>query len=309
MTVSLVTGGAGFIGSHIVQKLVERGDQVKILDNFSTGKRENLASVINQVEIIEADLRQVDQVSQAVSGVDLVFHQAAMVSVPQSMIDPKFCFDVNVGGTLNLLQAAQKANVKQVVLASSCAVYGDSDDYPLSETGQTMSLSPYAASKKIKEVYADMFTRTSEMGVIALRYFNVYGPRQLPDSDYAAAIPIFINRLLKGEVVTIYGDGLQSRDFVFVDDVVRANLLASEAKDAGGAVFNVCTGDEITIVDLVNVLQAIIPDTPSPKFDPPRDGDIYRSLGDPGLIGEKLSFEAKTNLSDGLRQTVDWMCQ
>ena len=309
MTVSLVTGGAGFIGSHIVQKLVERGDQVKILDNFSTGKWENLATVIDEVQVIEADLRQVDLVSQAVSGVDLVFHQAAMVSVPQSMIDPKFCFDVNVGGTLNLLQAAQKANVKQVVLASSCAVYGDSDDYPLSETGQTMSLSPYAASKKIKEVYADMFTRTSEMGVIALRYFNVYGPRQLPDSDYAAAIPIFINRLLKGEVVTIYGDGLQSRDFVFVDDVVRANLLASEAKDAGGAVFNVCTGDEITIVDLVNVLQAIIPDTPSPKFDPPRDGDIYRSLGDPGLIGEKLSFEAKTNLSDGLRQTVDWMCQ
>jgi len=307
MTASLVTGGAGFIGSHIVQKLVERGDQVKILDNFSTGKWENLASVIDEVDVIEADLREVDRVSQAVQGVDLVFHQAAMVSVPLSMKDPTFCFDVNVQGTLSLLQESQKANVKQVVMASSCAVYGDSDDYPLSETGQTMSLSPYAASKKINEVYADLFTRTSSMGVIALRYFNVYGPRQAPDSEYAAAIPIFINRLLKGEAVTIYGDGLQSRDFVFVDDVVRANLLASEAADAEGAVFNVCTGDEITIVDLVNVLQAILPNTPSPKFDPPRDGDIYRSLGDPGQIGEKLGFEAKTNLSDGLRQTVEWM--
>ncbi|MBC8507189.1 MAG: NAD-dependent epimerase/dehydratase family protein [Anaerolineales bacterium] len=309
MTVSLVTGGAGFIGSHIVHQLVERGDQVKILDNFSTGKWENLVLIGDDVEIIEGDLREAQQVVHAVKGVDLVFHQAAMVSVPLSMEDPQFCFDVNVKGTLNLLQAAQIANVKQVVMASSCAVYGDSDDYPLAETGETMSLSPYAASKKINEIYADMYTRTSSMGVSALRYFNVYGPRQAPDSDYAAAIPIFINRLLKGEAVTIYGDGLQSRDFVFVDDVVRANLLASEATDASGAVFNVCTGDEITIVDLMNVLQTILPNTPSPNFDPPREGDIYRSLGDPGLIGEKLGFEAKTNLSDGLRQTIKWMRQ
>ena len=309
MTVSLVTGGAGFIGSHIVQKLVERGDQVRVLDNFSTGKWENLALVQDDVDIFEGDLREVQQVTQAIKGVDLIFHQAAMVSVPLSMEDPQFCFDVNVQGTLNLMQEAQNSNVRQVVMASSCAVYGDSDDYPLAETGETMSLSPYAASKKINEVYADMFTRISSMGVTALRYFNIYGPRQAPDSDYAAAVPIFIKRLLKGEAVTIYGDGLQSRDFVFVDDVVRANLQASLAEDSSGGVFNVCTGNEITIIDLVNALRNILSDTPEAKFAPPRFGDIYRSLGDPSLAGKYLGFEAKSHLMNGLQKTVDWMRQ
>jgi len=309
MTRSLVTGGAGFIGSHIVQRLLERGDSVVILDNFSTGKWENLEPVKDDVEIIEGDLREIHRVTQAVRDVDLIFHQAAMVSVLLSMEDPQTCFDVNVQGTLNLLDAAQKANVKQVVLASSCAVYGDSSDYPLQEIGETMSLSPYAASKRINEVYADLYTRTTKMGVTALRYFNIYGPRQAPDSDYAAAIPIFVRLLLKGEAVTIFGDGLQSRDFVFVDDVVRANFLASETPKAAGQVFNVCTGSEITIVDLVNTLRDILPGTPEAKFDPPRPGDIYRSFGDPAFAGQNLSFEAQTGLLDGLKQTVDWMRQ
>ncbi|MBM3144217.1 MAG: SDR family oxidoreductase [Chloroflexi bacterium] len=307
MTSSLVTGGAGFIGSHIVQRLVERGDRVRVLDNFSTGKWENLASMKDDIEVIEGDLRDARRVAQAVQDIDLVFHQAALVSVPLSMEDPQTCFDVNVQGTLNVLEAAAKAGAERVVLASSCAVYGDSADYPLEETGQTMSLSPYAASKRIKEIYADLFTRTTQMGVTALRYFNIYGPRQSPDSDYAAAIPIFIRLLLKGEVVTIYGDGLQSRDFVFVDDVVRANFMASESPEAVGRVFNVCTGGEITILDLVETLRKILPGAPEAIFAPPRPGDIFRSLGDPTLAGQRLGFEAQTGLLDGLKLTVDWM--
>ncbi len=309
MTVSLVTGGAGFIGSHIVQRLLERGDRVVILDNFSTGKWENLESVKDDVEIITGDLRETQRVAQAVRGVEMIFHQAAMVSVPQSMQDPQFCFDVNVQGTLNLLQAASPAGVRQVVLASSCAVYGDSADYPLRESGETMSLSPYAASKRITEVYADLYTRTTDMDVTALRYFNVYGPRQSPDSEYAAAIPIFVRQLLDGKAVKIYGDGLQSRDFVFVDDIVRANFLASESPESAGGVFNVCTGNEITIEALVHVLREIIPNTPAARLVPPRPGDIYRSLGDPSLAGQHMGFESQTDLLDGLRQTVEWMCQ
>ena len=309
MAVSLVTGGAGFIGSHIVRRLLERGDRVVILDNFSSGKWENLEPVKGDVEIIEGDLRETQRVAQAVQDVDLIFHQAAMVSVPQSMEEPQTCFDINVQGTLNLLEAAQQANVKQVVLASSCAVYGDSSDYPLQEMGETMSLSPYAASKRISEVYADLYTRTTKMGVTALRYFNIYGPRQSPDSDYAAAIPIFIRRLLKGEAVTIYGDGLQSRDFVFVDDVVRANFLAAKSAESSGRVFNICTGSEITILELVNTLRDILPDTPETQFAPPRSGDIYRSLGNPALADQYLGFDAQTDLLIGLARTVDWMRQ
>jgi len=309
MARSLVTGGAGFIGSHIVQRLLERGDHVVVLDNFSTGKWENLAHMKDDIDIIEGDLRETQRVAQAVQDVDFVFHQAAMVSVTLSMDAPQTCFDINVQGTVNLMEAARIANVRQVVLASSCAVYGDSSDYPLEETGQPMSLSPYAASKRINEIYADLYTRTTKMGVTALRYFNIYGPRQAPDSDYAAAIPIFVRRLLKGEAVTIFGDGLQSRDFVFVKDVVRANFLASETPEAAGGVFNVCTGSEITIIDLVNNLREIIPGTPEPKFDSPRPGDIYRSLGNPALIDQHLGFEARTDLLDGLKQTIDWMRQ
>jgi len=307
--VSLVTGGAGFIGSHIVQRLVERGDRVIVLDNFSTGKWENLEPLKDDVEIIEGDLRETTRISQAVQGVDQIFHQAAMVSVPQSMEDPQFCFDVNVQGTVNMLEAAAHAGVKQVVMASSCAVYGDSSDYPLSESGQTMSLSPYAASKRINEVYADLYTRTTDMGVTALRYFNIYGPRQSPDSEYAAAIPIFVRLLLDGKAVNIYGDGLQSRDFVFVDDVVRANFQASESSESAGGVFNVCTGDEITIAELVKVLREIIPNTPEAVLAEPRPGDIYRSLGNPSLAGSQIGFESHTDLLDGFRQTVEWMRQ
>ncbi len=307
MRVSLVTGGAGFIGSHIVRTLLARGDRVKVLDNFSTGQRENLSGVEKEIELIEGDLREAAEVAQAVQGVDAIFHHAALVSVPLSVEDPQTCFDINVQGTLNLLEAARHAGVSRVTLASSAAVYGESQDIPLKESGETMSYSPYAASKRVNEIYADLYTRTTDMGVTALRYFNVYGPRQSPDSHYAAAIPIFARRLLDGKAPTVYGDGLQSRDFVFVGDVVRANLLAVEAPDAPGRIFNICSGSEIAILDLIATLREILPGAPETRFASTRLGDVYRSLGDPAQAARCLGFNAETRLLDGLKRTVDWM--
>ncbi|HZD58744.1 MAG TPA: SDR family oxidoreductase [Anaerolineales bacterium] len=307
MRTSLVTGGAGFIGSHLVRGLLARGDAVRVLDNFSTGRIENLSQLDGSLEIIEADLRDDSKVAHAVRGVDYIFHQAAFVSVPQSMQEPGTCFAVNVSGTLNLLEAARKAGVKQVVLASSAAVYGESRALPLKENATLGVLSPYAASKQVNEIYAGLYTRGFGLPVVALRYFNVFGPRQSPESDYAAAIPIFIRRLLDGRAPTIFGDGEQSRDFIFVGDVVRANLLAAENPQAAGGVFNICTGQEISILDLVNTLSKIIPGAPPPKLGPPRPGDIYRSLGDPGQAAEVLEFRPEVSLSEGLTQTVEWM--
>jgi UDP-glucose 4-epimerase len=307
MDISLVTGGAGFIGSHIVRSLLARGDRVKVLDNFSTGKWENLAAIKDDVEIIDADIREPSKVARAVQDVDYIFHHAAFVSVPQSVEEPDTCFDINVQGTLNVLEAASKTSVKRVVLASSAAVYGDSTEYPIKESSAKTSLSPYAASKRVNEVYADMYTRTSEMGVSALRYFNVYGPRQSPDSDYAAAISIFARLLVDRKAATIFGDGLQSRDFIFVEDVARANLLAAASPVTSGQTINICTGKETTILDLLKVLNEIVPGTPEAQYAPPRSGDVYRSIGDPSLAKRIFDFDAQVDLMEGLQQTVDWM--
>ncbi|OQY36149.1 MAG: LPS biosynthesis protein WbpP [Anaerolineaceae bacterium 4572_5.1] len=306
MRTCLVTGGAGFIGSAITRALLERGDNVRVLDNFSTGKRENLSSIASKIELIEGDIRDTSLVAQAVRDVDYIFHQAAFVSVPLSLEDPAKCFDVNVAGTLNVLSAAQRARVKRVVLASSAAVYGDTPHMPLTEESRLTSLSPYAAAKRTTETYADLYTRALGLDVVALRYFNVYGPRQSPASDYAAAIPIFIHRLLAGETPTIYGDGYQSRDFVFVEDVARANLLAAEAENAPGQAFNICTGEEITVIDLVEALRAIVPHSPEPKFAPERPGDIYRSVGDASLAASVLGFQPQISLAEGFAKTVNW---
>jgi UDP-glucose 4-epimerase len=303
----LVTGGAGFIGSHIVRGLLERGDRVRVLDNFSTGKRENLAGL--DVEIVEADLRNASRVTSACRGIETIFHQAAFVSVPQSMREPTECFDVNVTGTASLLQAAHKYGVKRVVFASSAAVYGDSDAYPLAEETPLRPLSPYAASKRVDEIYGQLYTTSFGLEVVGLRYFNVYGPRQRPDSQYAAAVPIFIRRLLDGKPITIFGDGGQTRDLIFVGDVVRANLAAAAHPSAPGGVFNICTGQETRIIDLVEILQELFPSAPAPEFAEPRAGDIYRSIGSPQLASERLGFRAQTSLEDGLKQTVEWMRQ
>ena len=303
----LVTGGAGFIGSHIVRTLLEQGQEVKVLDNFSTGKRENIADFEKQIELIEGDLRDASKVNEAVRGVDIIFHEAAFVSVPQSMDEPQNCFDVNVTGTSMLFDAARRAGVKRAVFATSAAVYGDSTEMPLTEETPLRPLSPYAASKRVDEIYGQLYTTSFGLEVVALRYFNVYGPRQRPDSMYAAAVPIFIRRLLDGKGVTIYGDGGQTRDLINVRDVVRANLVASEHPAAPGQIFNICTGIETRIIDLVEVLQDLFPSAPAPVFAEPRAGDIYRSIGSPQKAADLIGFRAEVTLDQGLKEAVEWM--
>jgi len=307
MTVSLVTGGAGFIGSHLVTTLLNRGDSVRVLDNFSTGKRENLMDINGPLNVIEGDLRNPSIVQKAVQGADIIFHQAAEVSVPRSMIDPKSCYDINVQGTLNLLDAAVEARVQKVVMASSCAVYGDSGNFPLEENQPGRPLSPYAASKQITEVFASLYTRAYDLPVVALRYFNVYGPRQSPDSEYAAVIPIFIHRIINGLAPVVYGDGNQKRDFVFINDIVKANLIAASVPEAAGHVINICTGREYTLQDLLDALTELFPESLEPIFDEPRFGDIYRSVGSPKLAKELLGFNAQVDFVDGLAETQKWI--
>src|SRR5512134_1258472 len=260
----LVTGGAGFIGSHIVETLLKQGASVRVLDNFSTGKRENLEPLTalfdsDRFEILEGDLRDATRVEEAVRGVDVIFHEAAFVSVPQSMEEPQTCFDVNIKGTSLLFDSARQAGVRRAVVASSAAIYGNAEALPLVEETPPQPMSPYAVSKRVKEMYAELFTASYGLEAVALRYFNVYGPRQRPDSMYAAAVPIFARRLLDGKSVTVYGDGGQTRDLINVRDVVRANLIAAEHPQAAGKVFNICTGIETRLLDLLDVMYELIP--------------------------------------------------
>jgi UDP-glucose 4-epimerase len=301
----LVTGGAGFIGSHIARALLKLGADVRILDNFSSGKRENLNGL--DVEIIEADLRDASRVTEAVRGVNIIFHEAAFVSVPESMEKPQECFDVNVTGTSVLLEAARKAGVDRAVIASSAAVYGDSTAMPLVEDTPLKQLSPYATSKRINEMYAELFTNHFGLEVTALRYFNVYGPRQRPDSTYAAAVPIFIRRMLDNKPITVFGDGGQSRDLINVRDVVQANLLASRHPAAPGQIFNVCTGIETRLLDLLDILYEIFPNAPKHVHAEPRAGDIYRSIGSPSKAMDVLEFRPQVTLAEGVKEAVEVM--
>ncbi|MBI3739267.1 MAG: NAD-dependent epimerase/dehydratase family protein, partial [Chloroflexi bacterium] len=299
-------------GSHIVRALLEQGAVVRVLDNFSSGKRENLEGLSNsknggRFEVYEGDVRDAAKVAEAVREVEVIFHEAAFVSVPESMEKPQECFDVNVTGTSVLFEAARKAGVRRAVIASSAAVYGDSDELPLSEDTPLRPMSPYAVSKRVDEMYAALYTQAFRLEVAALRYFNVYGPRQRPDSMYAAAVPIFIRRLRDGKPVTIFGDGGQTRDLIFVGDVVRANLIASEHPAAAGQVFNVCTGLETRINDLVDVLYKLFPNAPKPVYAEPRAGDIYKSLGSPAKAETMIGFKPQVSLADGLKETVEWM--
>ena len=305
MPLSLVTGGAGFIGSHLVEALVARGDQVRVFDNFSTGKRDNLTSVSGQIEILEGDLRKPSDLEKALENVDQVFHQAAFVSVPESFQEPRECFEINVQGVINLLAAARKAVARRVVLASSAAVYGVQANMPLRESMPCELLSPYAASKQFNESLAALYTHGFAMETVALRYFNVYGQRQSPESVYAAVIPKFVDRLRNGKPAIVFGDGEQSRDFVHVSDVVRANLLAAEAPKAPGIAINICSGREHTLLDLLTILKEIFPDAPENEYSEVRLGDVPRSLGDPTLAAELLGFEAKMALDSGLKQSIE----
>ncbi len=301
----LITGGAGFIGSHIARALLEQGAEVRILDNFSSGKRENLKGL--DLEIMEGDLRDASRVTEAVRGVNIIFHEAAFVSVPESMEKPQECLDVNVTGTSTLFEAARKAGVSRVVIASSAAVYGDSTAMPLVEDTPLKQLSPYATSKRIDEMYAELFTNQFGLEVAALRYFNVYGPRQRPDSMYAAAVPIFIRRMLDNKPITIFGDGGQSRDLINVRDVVQANLLASQHPAAPGQIFNVCTGIETRLLDLIDILYEFFPNAPKHVHAEPRAGDIYRSIGTPKKAMDILGFKPQVSLVDGVKEAVEEM--
>lgn len=303
----LVTGGAGFIGSHLTETLVRRGDEVRVLDNFSSGSPKNLAGLEDKIELVQGDLRNLRDVQAAVSKIDLIFHQAAFVSVPQSIEDPRECYEINVNGTIELLEAARQAGVRRVMLASSAAVYGSTKKLPQSETAPTVCLSPYAASKQFNETLAKLYTLTHQVPAVALRYFNVYGSRQSPNSAYAAVIPLFIQRLKAGQAPLVFGDGQQTRDFIYISDVVHANLLAAEAEDAAGQIFNICSGAETSLLDLLAVLIPLFPGAPQAEFADPRSGDVARSMGDPSLANKALGFRTAVSLAEGLGNCVsEW---
>ncbi len=303
MPTALVTGGAGFIGSHLVQLLVDRGWSVRVLDNLSSGSLDNLAGT--GAELIEGDIRDPQTVDQAASGADFIFHLAAMISVTESMAEPVECYRANVLGSLQVLEAARRAGACRVVLSSSCAVYGNAG-HPVEETSETAPISPYAASKLAMEQAAKMTAVAFGLETVCLRYFNVYGPRQAPDSPYAAAIPTFIRIMQAGRPPVIYGDGLQTRDFVFVGDVARANLLAAEARLEPGAVFNIGSGRSITINEVVDTLRTLFPGLPDPSYLPPRPGDIRLSAGSIDRAGQALGYRPEIALPEGLAATVEW---
>jgi len=302
----LVTGGAGFIGSNICRVLVRRETKVLVLDNFSTGKEENLAKIHNQVGIIKADITDLKTVHKVVQNVDYVLHQAALPSVPRSVKDPLSSNQANVVGTLNILLAARDAGVKRVVYASSSSVYGDSPLLPKKEDLNPAPLSPYAVSKLTGEYYCQVFYYVSGLETVGLRYFNVFGPHQDPTSLYAAVIPKFIQAMLKGEAPTIYGDGEQSRDFTYVDNVVQANILALETKDAAGKILNIACGERTKISGLVSSLNKILGSKIKPSFAPPRPGDVKHSVASISLAKKVLGYQPQISIEEGLERTVEW---
>jgi nucleoside-diphosphate-sugar epimerase len=300
----LVTGGCGFIGSHLVDALLARGDEVRVLDDLSSGRPENLGASLARVELLQADLRDPATCSRACEGVARVFHQAAIPSVSRSVEQPEATFEVNVVGTHRLLLAARDAGVGRVVLASSSSVYGDVDVLPKREDQLPRPRSPYAAHKLSCEQLGRVFTLSLGLEVVALRYFNVFGPRQDPASDYAVVVPAFVARALAGKPATIHGDGGQTRDFTFVGDVAQANLLAAEAEGAAGQVFNVGTGERISILQLQERIAALTGAGRAPTFGPARAGDVRDSLADPGRAREVLGWRPEVGLDEGLKATI-----
>jgi nucleoside-diphosphate-sugar epimerase len=306
MAVYVVTGGGGFIGSHIVENLVRQRNTVKVIDNFSTGKRENVGAFKNDVEIIEADLAETKNLAQFLKGADYVIHQAAIPSVPKSILDPFKSHDANVNGTLNLLLACRDVGVKRVVYASSSSLYGDSPTLPKHESMMPNPLSPYGAQKLFAEMYCQVFTKAYGIETVSLRYFNVFGPRQDSTSQYSGVLALFIPAVLQGRRPTIYGDGLQSRDFTYVQNVVEANLLACKLPGVGGQVFNVACGDRITVNSMLHQINKIVGVDISPVYAEPRSGDIKHSQADITRAREHLGFEPKVSFEEGLRATVEW---
>ena len=304
---TLVTGGAGFIGSNLVRALLARGDEVRVLDNFSSGNRANLAGLEHEVELVEGDLRSYERVHAAVRGVEVVYHQGALPSVPRSVQDPLTTTAVNVEGTLNVLLAARDEAVRRVVNASSSSVYGNAGELPRTETQLPDPISPYAVAKLAAERFCTSFSRVYSMEVVSLRYFNVFGPRQDPLSQYAAVVPRFIRAIAAGQPVTVYGDGEQSRDFTYVDNVVAANLLAADAASVHGEIVNVATGSSATVNELADTIGRLL-DLPVEKaHEPEREADVRASWADLASARRLLGYETQVDLEEGLRRTMDFL--
>jgi nucleoside-diphosphate-sugar epimerase len=302
----LVTGGAGFIGSHICERLLASGHRVRILDNFSTGKEENLRFDAGEPELIDGDIRDVDTVREAVEGAEIVFHEAALGSVSRSVDDPVSTHDINITGTLNVLLAARDSGVRRVVYASSSSVYGDTAVLPKTEDIRPGPLSPYALSKLAAEHYCLVFHHVYGLQTVALRYFNIFGPRQDPQSDYAAVIPKFATAVIAGQSPVIYGDGRQSRDFTYVENVVEANLLASEAPEAAGKYFNVACGGRYDLLELLDGIKKIVGSNIEPLFEAARAGDVRNSQASIDAAKQYLGYNVVVDFEDGLRKTVNW---
>lgn len=307
MATYLVTGGAGFIGSNLVHELIRRGEHVRVLDNFSTGRRENLLSLDGKIDVIEGDLGEPAAVKKAVHGTDVILHHAALPSVARSIEDPIATHAANVTGTLKLLVAARASKVKRVVFASSSSVYGDSPILPTEEGMRPEPKSPYAASKLAGEGYCLAFWKAYGLETVCLRYFHVFGPRQDPSSPYAAVIPAFITTMLQGEPPTIFGDGLQSRDFTYIEDVVEASLLAARVPALAGEVLNIACGRQHTLWHLVATLNAILGTDLSPRLAPRRPADVQHSQAEVEKARALLGFRPRIDFEEGLRRTVLWI--
>jgi nucleoside-diphosphate-sugar epimerase len=307
----LVTGGAGFIGSNLTRALLAAGNRVRVLDNFLTGKRENLAGLADAhggaFELMEGDIRDRAATRKAMEGVEYVLHQGALPSVPRSVADPVLTNDINVAGTVNVLVAARDAGVRRVVFAASSSAYGDTPELPKRESMTPNPKSPYAAQKLTGEHYMRIFHEVYGLETVSLRYFNVFGPRQDPQSMYAAVIPRFITCVMRGEPPTVYGDGRQTRDFTYIDNVIQANLAACSApKAACGGVFNIACGERVSLLDILEIVYALAGKRVDPVFEPSRPGDVRDSLADISRAREIVGYDPKVPFREGLRTTFDW---
>jgi nucleoside-diphosphate-sugar epimerase len=302
----LITGGAGFIGSNIAERLAERGDEVVVLDNLSTGYEKNLVHIRRDITFIKGDIRDVETVRRALAGVEYVFHEAALASVPRSIENPALVNDVNVGGTVTMLEESRRAGVRRFVYAASSSAYGDTEVLPKVETMQPHPLSPYAVSKLTGEYYCAVYARVYGLSTASLRYFNIFGPRQDPKSQYAAVIPIFISSMIEGKPPTIFGDGEQSRDFTFVENVVDANIRAAACDEARGQTVNIACGTRYTLNDLIGEIRKITGSSVAPLYAERRQGDVKHSLADISAAQELFGYSVKVPFEEGLRRTVAW---
>jgi UDP-glucose 4-epimerase len=304
----LITGGAGFIGSNIAKELVSQGNSVVIFDNYSSGKKDNLAGILNKIDLIKGDIRDIAQLRKSFKNIDYVLHHAALASVQMSINDPITTNEVNINGTINVLKAAKELKVKKVIFAASCAAYGDSRILPLKETENVSPFSPYAISKLSAEFYCKIFTKLFGLNTVILRYFNVFGPNQDPNSEYSAVLPKFITAVLKGKDPIIYGDGKQTRDFVYIENVVSANILAAKCnkKEAQGNTFNIASGKMMSLLDIIRSISTVTNKRITPIFMPKKSGDIRLSVADISKARRILGYKPKVSFESGLNKTIDW---